>query len=60
MFVHDFQKSAYIDVRHLADRHIDEGLGVDDFHLIFADQLELHDHDIVLDILQIDIFRLLL
>ena len=39
---------------HLADRKVDESVGVDDFHSVLAHQFELHDHHIVLNVLQID------
>ena len=48
---------------HLADGQVDEGVRVDDFHGVLAHQLELHDDDVVLNVLQIDgisVSRLLL
>ena len=51
-----FKKSAYVDVVHFACRHVYKGLCVDDFHGIFANELELHDHYIILNVLQINVF----
>ena len=36
---------------HLADGQVDEGVRVDDFHGVLAHQLELHDDDVVLNVL---------
>ena len=43
---------------HLADRQVDKGLCVDDLHRILPHQFELHDHDIVLNVLQVDILSI--
>ena len=37
----------------LTDGQVDEGVRVDDFHGVLAHQLELHDYDVVLNILQV-------
>ena len=54
LLVNNLQKRADVDVVHLADWHVDKGVRVDDFHGVLTHQLELHDHHVVLDVLQVN------
>ena len=39
---------------HLTDGQVDKGVRVDDLHGVLTHQLELHDDDVVLNVLQIN------
>ena len=62
LFLNDFYESADIDIVEFAGGTIDECLSVYNLHGIFADKFELHNYDVILDVLQVDIicFNLLL
>ena len=55
LLVHDLQQRRDVDVVHLADWQVDKGLGVDNLHRVFANKFKLHDHHIILNVLQVDI-----
>ena len=55
LFLDDFHQSADVDVRNLRRRHVHEGLGIDDFHVLLLHEFELHDDHVVLDVPQVGI-----
>ena len=53
LLLDDLCEGADVDVRDLGDGQVDEGLRVDDFHGVFFNQFELHDHDVVFYVFQV-------
>lgn len=55
LFMDDLHQSADVDVRYLRRGHVNEGLSINDLHVLFLHELELHDDDVVLYIFQVSI-----
>ena len=51
--MNDLQQRAYVNVVDFRNRNIHEGLSVEDLESIFPNDFELHDYNIVLDILEV-------
>ena len=48
LFLDDLHQSADVDVRNLRRGHVNEGLSINDLHVLFLHELELHDDYVVL------------
>ena len=56
MLLYNLDQSADIDVVELVNRQVDERVCVDQLHVVLPNQLKLHHDDVVLNILQVDVF----